>query len=370
MNVLDELREVERMMAQGDLAAAQAECKRFLQQHPTHAGAHEMMGDILFARHLWEEAAEWYDLGLQLARSEKLRIKRADANRRAKQARRGPEPTLVDDSETPRRMLWLGLAAAAMLLVIILIGAGIARSGRDEVVRTPPRTAADTPPPARSPGLTGPSAVRGATDRPAPARSPARSPARDVPAPAAQERSEQHWGAQQMERTPPRRPISRTTTTGRTTPEPVIDHDDAVVRAASSLRWDNDQPMSGHVSAMVDPFTGYAVIRVLVPRSVLGDNMREMVVRQAYRVARASFQANEVVTSMTVQMVRDTEDGERTILFRGNTTRRMMQQIETEMPDFDTLWNRVFSTVRWNPLADPGERGVIEDRAAQPGESS
>lgn len=360
----EDLRAIESLMARGALQAAHGECKRFLQQHPTHAAAHEMMGDILYARELWEEAAEWYGLAQQLARSERLRIKRADANQRARQARKGGDATLVDDTETPQRLIWLGIAAAAMLAVIILIGAGIARSGSED--RRPPeppeRTAMDTRPPARSPALTGPSAVRSAADTRAEPRTPTQPRTTTTPA---RERTEEHWAAEPLERIPPRRPISRTTTTPRP-PEPVIDHDEAVIRAVSSLRWDEETAMTGQVSAMVDPFTGYAVIRVLVPRSVPRDGMRERVVLQAYRVARASFQANEVITAMTVQMVRDTDDGERAMLFRGNTTRRAVQRVETGTPDFDMLWDNIFTAVRWNPLAGPDASGVIEGTFERP----
>ncbi len=358
--VLQELRAIEGQMAEGNLAAAQAECKRFLQQHPTHAGAHEMMGDILYARELWEEAAEWYELGRQLSPTEKLRIKRRDALRQAKQARKGPEPTLVDDADTPRRMIWLGIAAVAMLLVIVLVAVGMARRGGEPRERRPPRTVAERRPPEAQQELTSPRTVRGTPDsaRQTPS-APDRTPSPTRREPAAQERAAEHWAAQQMERIPPRREISRGETTPRRGSEPLTDHDDAVVRAVGSLQWDENIRMTGQVGAMVDPFTGYAVLRVLVPQSVTGD-LQEKVVRQAFRVAQATFQASEAVSSLTVQMVRDSESGERMILFRGNTTRRMIERVE-ETPDFDTLWDRVFTAVQWNPLAGPDAYGVIED---------
>lgn len=352
----EDLQAIESLMATGALRAAQDECKRFLQQHPTHAAAHELMGDILYARQLWEEAAQWYDLALQLAKSEKLRIKRADAYQRARQARRGPEPTLVDDTESPSRMIWLAVAAAAMLLVIVIVIASIA-GGRD-AERTAQTLADDSLPPARSPALTRPSRVRGSgqTDAPTPSRPPA---ATSRQRPQAQELSEEHWAAEPLDRIPPRRPISRSPDAQRT-PEPFTDHDEAVIRAVSSLSWDANRPMTGQVSAMVDPFTGYAVVRVLVPRGLVSEDLQVTVVRQAYRVAVSVFQANEIITAMTVQMVRDTDTGERVLLFRGNTTRRALQRVETRSPDFDLLWNHVFTAVRWNPLAGPEASGVTE----------
>ncbi len=360
----DELQDIRTLMADGDLEAAQAACKRFLQQNPTDAEGHELMGDILYARDLWEDAAEWYDLAIQLADSEELRIKRADANHRAKQARKGPEPTLVDDTGSSRRMIWLGVAAVAMLVVIILIGVGVARSGREEPAPTSEETASGTQPSGDRRDLTSPSPVRGTTDTPAPSRSPTQT----SPIPRARENPQEHWSAPQIERRPPRRPISRSRNGTSRTSEPLTDHDQAVINAVSSLRWENDRPMTGQVNAMVDPFTGYAVIRVLVPSALPRENMVERVVRQAYRVARTALQADEVITAMTIQMVGHTESDERVMIFRGNTDRRTLARIQTAQPDFDLLWNTVFSAVRWNSLAG-GEfpPGVGEDSTGNSG---
>jgi len=139
-----ELQEVESLIEEGDLARAQVLCKQLLQKHPTNAHAHERMGDIMRKRYMWEEAAEWYALAAQLQDSEALRAKRADVLQRAKESRRGGvEPHLVDEDTTSRMTLWIGLGAAAMLLVIAAIAFSIS-SVTTPATDKPKKTSAST----------------------------------------------------------------------------------------------------------------------------------------------------------------------------------------------------------------------------------
>jgi len=92
-------------------------------------------------------------------------------------------------------------------------------------------------------------------------------------------------------------------------------------------------------------------VRVTIPSSLPIVGLVERVVLQAYRVAVATMQADEVVSSITVQMVRVTDRGERVLAFRGNTTRETLRNLDTASPGFDLLWNNVFKTVWWNPQA-------------------
>ncbi len=345
--MLQELRKVDELIEEGDLVAAQHACKRILQQHPTDAAAHEKMGDVMARRELWEDAAEWYDLAAQLNETEAIKAKRSEARQRAKEARTGgPEPHLVEDAESPRRLLmWLGIAAAAMLLVAIGVIFSIARGGEEDEAVTTTRTVDQDGPSTTTPGLTSPSSVRGTRDTPSPSGS---GNARSMP--AARANPQQHWRATQTPRRAPRRPVTSRSRTGISadSPEPTTDHDQAVVNAISSLTWDDNRPMTGRVSAMVDPYSGYAMISVTIPRTLPDAGMVETVVRQAWRVALTAVQTDEVITSMTVRMVRVVEDGERVVAFRGNTNRRTLTSLKTDSPDFDTLWNRVFASVWWN----------------------
>lgn len=361
MSMLQELRRVDELIEEGDLVAAQHLCKRLLQQHPTNAAAHEKMGDVMRRRELWEDAAEWYDLAAQLHETEELKAKRADVLQRAKEARRaGPEPHLVEDAEAPGRMLlWLGIAAAAMLLVVIGVVVRIVRAP-DEVDRPVVTHVTDVEGPGVGrPSLTAPSPVRGTREAPAPAGG---SGARTQTIPRATANPEEHWAASPVPRRAPRRAVSTRSSTGisASSPEPVTDHDQAVVNAVSSLTWGDNRPMTGRVSAMVEPYSGYAMVSVTIPPTLPEQGLVEQVVRQAWRVALAAVQADEVINSLTIRMVRVTDDGERVVAFRGNTTRRALQRVETDRPDFGTIWNRVFAAVWWNPEAG-GEPPIMAE---------
>jgi cytoskeletal protein RodZ len=362
--MLQELRRVEELIEEGDLVAAQRMCKRLLQQNPTNAAVHERMGDVMRKRELWEDAAEWYDLAAQLHETEAVKAKRAEAQRRAKEARRGgPEPHLVDDADSPRRLLlWIGLAAAALLLVVIGVVFSIA-TREDETEEPAVARTGDTDGPSVSrPGLSAPSPVRGTRDVPA---TGADSGTRALP--PATSNPEEHWRASQMPRRAPRRSVSTRSTTGISTssPEPTTDHDQAVIAAVSSLTWGDNRPMSGRVNAMVEPFSGYAMVSVTIPQALPEEGLVENVVRQAWRVALASLQADEVITALTVRMVRVMDDGERVVAFRGNTTRRALQTTGVDRPTFAMLWDELFASVWWNPQAG-GDPPVMAE-AAEPG---
>ncbi|MBD3293713.1 MAG: hypothetical protein GF393_12370 [Armatimonadia bacterium] len=344
--MLQELKKVDELIGEGDLVAAQRMCKRLLQQHPTNAAVHEKMGDVMRRRELWEDAAEWYDLAGQLHETEAIKAKRADVLQRARETRStGPEPHLVEDADSPRRlMLWLGIAAAAMLLVAVGVIWSIARGGDGDDATPATRVADSDGPVSRSPGLTAPSPVRGTRSAPAPSRG-------TQSIPTARANPEHHWSAGQMPRRAPRRTVSSRSRTGISvsSASPVTDHDQAVVNAVSSLTWGDNQQMTGRVQAMVDPYSEYAMISVTIPPAIPEQEMVETVVRQAWRVALAAIQADEVINTMTVRMVHVTESGERVVAFRGNTKRAALQALAVDQPDLGTLWTRVFATAWWNP---------------------
>lgn len=344
-----DLRGIDHLIRDGNLASAQKACKDLLQRYPTSAAAHEKMGDIMYRRELWEDAGEWYELAQQLADSPELREKIEDTRQRAIEARTGPEPVLLGATASPRRrLIWLIAGAVAMIIVVVLLIAGLSGNQEEQPIERPAIAAADEDAgPSRGPRLTAPSTVRGTSRTPAPTTRGARS------IPQARENPSQHWAAQPAApRRAPRRPISREAR--EDLPEPLTDHDRLVIDTVSSLTWGDNRPMTGRVSAMIDPYAGYGIIRVSVPTSLPTDRLVERVVKQAYRVAMAAFRADEALNSMTVQMVTTAANGERVVAFRGNTNRIAMRRLGDQDPSLKQIWNNFFADAWWNPQA-PGE---------------
>lgn len=361
--MLQELRQIDRLIDEGELERAQIIAKSLLQKHPTSAAAHEKMGDVTRARELWEDAVEWYDLARQLHDSPDISRKLAEAKRSMQAARKGgPQPELVEDTGQGR-LLWIGIGAAILTLVVVLIVIGFAQTRRAEEEQ---RAQVDVIPPAaapQSPGLTSPGTVRSTRTEP-PTFGSGGAVTRAEPATEARERPAEHWAATPVTGRAPRREIStrRTSTTRQeAAAEPITDHDQAVVGAVSSLTWGN-RPMTGRVSAMVDPYTGYAMVRVTIPAALESTRMLEEVVSQAYRVAQATIGSDEVINTITVQMIRVTPTGERVVAFRGNTSRETLEAYsDRATPDFDTLWNRLFKTVWWNPTGEEAPPEAASD---------
>ncbi len=135
--------------------------------------------------------------------------------------------------------------------------------------------------------------------------------------------------------------------------EPITDHDRMVINAVSSLTWGDSRPLTGRVSAMVDEYQGYAVIRITIPPSVPREGMSEDIVRMAFRAARATLMADESIYAMTVQIVRGMSTGSGTagmeIMWRGNASRRRVEEFSRSGGDVGTLLTQVFAAVRWNP---------------------
>ncbi|HUS81195.1 MAG TPA: hypothetical protein VM283_08000, partial [Armatimonadota bacterium] len=208
-----------------------------------------------------------------------------------------------------------------------------------------------------APGV-GARSLSGAT----PPRSIRSSPAapRGSKPPGAQEVPSQHWTAT----TPAPRAASRRDprqTRIQQLTEPVTDHDRLVITAVSSLTWGDDRPLTGRVSAMVDEYQGYAVVRVAIPPSVSSAVLKESVVKMAYRVALAAVRADESINAVTVQMVRAVESSSGTvmeIMWRGNASRRNLESHLQYADDPGTLLTQVFATVRWSAgLTPPPETG-------------
>lgn len=135
--------------------------------------------------------------------------------------------------------------------------------------------------------------------------------------------------------------------------EPITDHDRMVINAVSSLTWGDSRPLTGRVSAMVDEYQGYAVVRITIPPSVSRADLSEEIVRMAFRAARATLMSDEAINAVTVQIVRGVSTGRGSagmeIMWRGNASRRRVEQFSRSGGDVGILLTQVFAAVRWNP---------------------
>lgn len=345
--------EVDDLIAEGQYTRAQAVCRKLLAQNPTSAAVHEKMGDVLYRRALWQDAAEWYELSAQLSETPALRAKIADSTRRAKEARLGgPEPEEIAARAAQRQRVvlrLLGMAAFVTTAVAVVVAVRLLTLRRAEAPPVSPEPQAAAPV-ARSTSLSGPPAKRVA--RPSPS-----APGR---AAGAEENPERHWAA--VEAPPRPRREQAPTTVIEDIAGPVTEADRAVISAVSSLTWGEGTDLRGRVAAQVDPYSGFAMISVTVPRSVPGGNLLERVVRQAHRVCLTAIRTEESIKYITIRMLRSVGGSRAPVLaFRGNTTRKVLEQYRDTNVKFEILWDEVFGTVRWNPEVSGGSPVETEE---------
>ena len=363
------LSEIADLTAAGDYPEAQSVCQRLLRDHPTSAALHEQMGDLLYARELWDDAAEWYDLADQLGDSLDLKQKMHDAQRHDRAARMGgPDDDDEEQRAASRRnthLMMLGVAAALVTVVAVVLVIGWLRSRGGEA---PPTTLAGSQMTTRD-GISGGLRSLSGTAPPRGIVASPRAPGSGVSRPYAHAQPGGDWSASLPSARAPRR--NPTTTQIETMVEPITDHDRMVINAVSSLTWGDSRPLTGRVSAMVDEYQGYAVVRVTIPPSVSRAGLAEDIVRMAFRVARATVMADEAINAVTVQIVRGVSTGRGSasmeIMWRGNASRRRLEEYSRSGDDVGTLLTQVFAAVRWNPaLTAIGPEEYTDDGMPSP----
>jgi hypothetical protein len=353
----DAFRDVDDLMAEGQYTRAQAVCRKLLAQNPTSAAVHEKMGDVLHRRALWQDAAEWYQLSAQLSETPEVRAKIADATRRAREARLGgPEPEEIAARTAQRQRVvlrLLGMAAFVTMTVAVVVAVRLLTLRRAEAPPVSPEAQAAAPV-TRSTSLSGP-----------PTKRPARpSPSAPRGAGGAEENPERHWAAVEA----PPRPLRRQapTTVIEDIAGPVTEADRAVISAVSSLTWGEGTDLRGRVAAQVDPYSGFAMITVTIPRSVPAGTLLERVVRQAHRVCLTAIRTDESIKSITIRVLRSVSGSRSPVLaFRGNTSREVLEQYRDSNVKFEILWEKVFRTVRWNPEISGGAPVETEEAPSE-----
>ncbi len=323
-----------------------ARCERLLRAHPTNAELHVAMGDIYAAQQLWPEAAQWYELAQQLGGTPGLAGRLENARRQA-ESRRHAAPIIPELPLPPRRSRWLPVAVITVSSLLVVLAAFVLLTGGPKLPRHRAITAPTTPPLPSSAPVYGAS---GTAIKPRSVSQPQVAPAlpRTARAPA-------YKGAATAQTvtgpTVARAPVVIT----QKVSTPATDRDLYLMETVGSLSWPDGRPMSRSVSAVVDPFTGYAVITFALPPALTADNIKATVALQAYKAAVVAFRSDAGINSLTIRCLA-TLAGERgahttVVAFRANTTRATIEywnKLHGE-PGMDVIWNEVFGEVWWNP---------------------
>jgi len=332
------LAEIRELIARGELAQAQHRVQESLAQHPHSAVLHALMGDIAAARRQPREAIDWYALSLRLEDNPEVRARLQQQQELLAAVTADAQP--AEPTSTRQRLIWM-IVGGFIAVALILTGLGILASRRPP--SEPRRPSVAPVRPAEQP-FTGPSQAASpprtvvAPSRPPSAASaplPAPSARAAVPAPAMPAPSGNVLITQSLE-------------------APLSDRDRLLTQALSGVTWPTGEALGWRVQAIVDDFTGYAMITVQTPRSLRIADVPGVIIDMAYKIAVAAIQADSGLLSLTVRILMPVEsDGKKKILlaFRGNTTREHLEYYlkRGQQPDRNTIWNHIFATTWWNP---------------------
>lgn len=337
------LLQIADLLERGNLNLARSQAQSLLERYPTSAAVHALLGDIAAAGQFHREAGEWYQLSLRLAEDAVVRGRLERSQQAVERERLGNIEELdTPEARSPGRG-WRGrktLLIALMGGVLVLVGmAALITSwlsaGGSRSTRSAPRATAR---PAGRPVAE--RATPTAPRRPADAR-----PGRGQPM------------ATTDMRTTPSAPMS-TSGVVRMTQKleaPLSDRDRLLTHFLSALTWPSGGELGGDVQAILDPFTGYALITAQLPRGRPKTEHYKLAMEMAHRLALAAIRADDGVEALTIRILAEIENEDRQlavlVAFRGNTNRTTLEYYlkQSATPDLTTLWQKIFATTWWNP---------------------
>lgn len=282
-----------------------ADATEALKLEPGNADIASLLGSIYEQRGMLDEAVIWYHLALELdpkSSADRVRLERV----RDQLARRSGEPLRQYQKRT--RILAALIAAAFLMVVLVAVMAVRRRPAPDETPERPARRAqarATAPAPSRPSQPSGPV---GAGETPAPGGAGVGGPA---PAPSSL----------------------------RTPAEVYIR---SQIGEAAPVRETGAQV--DDVTA--DPREGIATVTFTVPAR--GGVTREQVLRAAFALARAAFDANRQLNFVTARCILSAGNAQTTqIGFVGDAARASVESL----PDNATLAQieQIFTRPWWNP---------------------
>lgn len=346
------LAEIDLLIDQRNLERAQALAQQLLLQHPNNAGVHAALGDIASARHQYREAIEWYELSLRLENSQIIRerVARARDMLDEERFREYEEEHPLRDN---RRLIIGGAIGGFLLLALIvaLVTTSVSRRHRQPMGTT---------------GGAGRPIVR--TNQPG-APEPGKTPAGMAARPEARANEPSGMGLGSAVAPPgPETPGGGLRVT-QSVDAPMADRDVLLTRALAALTWSNGEALGWRAMALMDPFTGYALITVEVPPGMRGQDLYPPVIDMAYKLAVAAVNTDRGIDSLTVRVITpiETDKGRKVelVAFRGNTTRETLDYYLKRglTPDQQTIWSHVFATTWWNPAVPAGSAATTQGTA-------
>ncbi len=137
--VYPELAQANLLRMRGDTRGAESQLLSLLKRYPNNATAHEMLGDIYFESHEDGQAAQWYELALDLAPDTPgLGNKLERAKERLIQDEEIATVEQIGLQPAGKGKTWVGVAVAIVVLAVVAAGtlAFINRNKPSEVVKS------------------------------------------------------------------------------------------------------------------------------------------------------------------------------------------------------------------------------------------
>lgn len=347
LSLVNGLAELADLIGRGDWEAARSLGQRLVAAHPASPSAHAALGDIAAAQHEYRVAAQWYELSLRLAPDSEVQA-RLDQVRQAEATGVDLPAAVREDAARPPRVGLTIAAIAAFVVVALLIAIATVRLMRkpDATGGTAPRAASR---PAYRPGAPnggGPGALPSAPSvRPATRPMPPTGPRAEAGKTAAPVQASKAEAGPTV--------VQRVT---QSVLGPMSDSDLYLSRSLGTLTWPSTgNPIGADVQASLDPFTGYCLITVQIPKGMPKSPLYPIVIDTAYKLAVNALRTDRSVDSMTIRflatLVSDSGKDSVLVAFRGNTNRETVEYYLNRniQPDRDTIWRNVFATTWWNP---------------------
>ncbi len=350
-----QIQAVKDLIDEGSYDAALARARGLLDDYPDRPETSTLLGDIYAARNMWPEAVEWYIEGVERGDSsatDKLREARAQLTRQLEQPGQPRRTVSASQAEQQKTKLWITLASAGAVVVIAVVIAALTFSGGPPSGPEQPSAQRPAGPSGAAPGTRSPRSIARSTTSALQARSGSAATSPRLPTGSGTEPTVRSTAPGTAVSPIPAQEGTSTTIVEK---GPRTEQDMILESTLGSLTWPDGTTMRNDVSVAVDPFLGYAMITLEIPRNLNSDNIADTTARQAYSVATTAINTDQSLTTITVRGVINTSSSQRrkrvVVAYRGNTSRESLAYWlrRDQSPTSQQLWTQVFATTWWNP---------------------